>query len=178
MASVKVWDPAIRVFHWGLVSSFAVAWISADEIRDLHEWAGYAAAGLVGIRLVLGTSGSHYARFGQFVRSPRHILRYAKALAKRRERRYLGHNPLGGVMVVILITLIVMTALTGFLQTTDAFWGVEWVEDVHEGLANTLLASVLLHLMGVVHASLRHRENLVRAMMTGRKREADTGDIA
>lgn len=178
VADVRVWSPAVRLFHWCLVGSFAIAWLSADEIKDLHEWAGYAVAALVAFRVAMGIAGSGYARFGQFVRGPRSTLAYAGDVASGREARYLGHNPLGGVMVVALLASLALLALTGWLQTTDAYWGVEWVEEMHELLANAMLALVLLHVGGVVLASLRHRENLVRAMITGRKRAAGSGDVA
>jgi cytochrome b len=176
-ATAKVWDPLVRVFHWGLVASFAVAWLTADEIQSVHEWAGYAAAALIAFRLVYGLVGPHYARFSQFLRGPRTTLDYAADVVKRRERRYLGHNPLGAVMVIALIATMAAIAGTGYMMTTDAFWGVEWVEEVHAFLANLMLGLVGLHVFGVIFASLAHHENLVRAMITGRKRAAETGDV-
>lgn len=176
-ATVKVWDPYVRVFHWALAASFAVAWLTADEMKDLHEFAGYAAGALVASRLVMGFAGSRYTRFSQFVRSPRAVLSYARDMIGNRDRRYLGHNPLGAVMVLVLMAGMASIALTGWMQTTDAYWGVEWVEDVHETLANLLLVCVGLHLVGVLVESLRHRENLVRAMVTGRKRAPAPNDI-
>jgi cytochrome b len=177
IATAKVWDPLVRVFHWSLVASFAVAWLTADEVMTLHEWAGYAAAALIGFRLLYGLFGPHYARFSQFVRGPKATLGYASALVKRRERRYLGHNPLGGLMVVALLVTMAAIALTGFMMTTDAYWGVEWVEETHETLANVMLVLVGLHVLGVVLASFAHHENLVLAMVTGRKRAAEAGDV-
>jgi cytochrome b len=176
--SVVVWDPLVRIFHWSLVASFAVAWLSAEETRDLHEWAGYAAAALIGLRVVMGVAGSRYARFGQFVRQPGEIASYAVDIVRNREARYVGHNPLGGLMVLALLAMMAALAFTGWLQTTDAYWGVEWVEETHEALANVMLAMVLLHVAGVILASYRHGENLVRAMLTGRKRAPAADDIA
>ena len=172
-----VWDPLVRIFHWSLVLSFAAAWLSADGWRALHLWAGYAAAALIGFRLIWGLIGSPYARFSQFLRHPVIVIKYLAAMAVGRERRYLGHNPAGGAMIAALIVSMGALAISGFMMTTDAFWGVEWVEDLHETLANLLLALVVLHLGGVVLASLRHRENLPRAMITGRKRRAADNDI-
>jgi cytochrome b len=176
-ATAKVWDPLVRVFHWGLVASFAVAWLTADEIQSLHQWAGYAAAALIAFRLVYGLVGPHYARFSQFLRGPRTTLGYAADVVKRRERRYLGHNPLGAVMVVALLAAMAAIAGTGYMMTTDAFWGLEWVEEAHEILANLMLGLVGVHVLGVIFASLAHHENLVRAMITGRKRAAEIGDV-
>ena len=176
-AKVRVWDPLVRVFHWCLVASFAIAWLSADEWDDLHIWAGYAAAALIAFRLVWGLVGTRYARFVQFVRSPGTVAAYLRDILTGRERRYLGHNPAGGLMILALISCMAALCLTGWLYTTDAFWGVEWVEETHEALANTLLALVGLHVAGVIIAGLRHRENLVRAMLTGRKRAPGPQDV-
>jgi cytochrome b len=168
----------VRLFHWSLVTSFAVAWLTGDELMSVHEWAGYAAGGLVALRLVMGFVGSPYARFRQFIRSPGKIAAYAGDILHHREARYLGHNPVGGMMVMALLGALAALALTGWMQTTDAYWGVDWVEEVHELLANALLVLVMLHIAGVLLASLRHRENLVRAMITGRKQAARIDDIA
>ncbi|GAB4223683.1 MAG: cytochrome b/b6 domain-containing protein [Kiloniellaceae bacterium] len=176
-ASIRVWDPLVRIFHWSLVASFAVAWISADEWDDLHIWAGYAAAGLIAFRLVWGLVGPRYARFSQFLRAPGTVAAYLKDLAGGRERRYLGHNPAGAAMILALLVGLAALCLTGWMYTLDMFWGEEWVEEAHEALANLLLVLVALHLAGVVLASLKHHENLVRAMITGRKR-APAGDDA
>lgn len=176
--TVKVWDPLVRVFHWGLAGSFTVAWLTAEEIRDMHEVAGYVAGGLVASRIVMGFAGSPYARFRQFLRSPVEVVSYLRSMISHRDRRYIGHNPLGGLMVLFLILSMGGIAFTGWLQTTDAYWGVEWVEEVHEALANVMLGAVALHLCGVVFESIRHNENLVAAMISGRKRAAAPGDIA
>ncbi|OSQ27666.1 cytochrome b/b6 domain-containing protein [Thalassospira sp. MCCC 1A03138] len=175
---VKVWDPLVRIFHWGLAASFAIAWITADEWDALHHWAGYAAGGLIAFRLIWGLIGSRYARFSQFIRRPSVVMAYLKDIITGRENRYIGHNPAGAAMIVALIIGMIGCALTGWMYTTDAFWGVDWVEETHEFLANALLALVLVHIGGVLLASLRHHENLVRAMITGRKRVAGSDDIS
>ena len=169
-ATVPVWDVFVRVFHWSLAVSFAVAWITADEWDRLHEWAGYSASALVGLRIVWGFVGAPHARFSDFVRSPFVVLGYLGDVLRGRERRFLGHNPAGGSMIIALLFGICSLGVTGWMLTSNAFWGVEWVEDVHEVLANGLLALVPLHVAGVLMASFSHRENLVRAMLTGRKR--------
>lgn len=174
---VRIWDPLVRIFHWSLAASFLVAWLSAEEWRALHLWAGYAAGALIAFRLLWGLVGPRYARFGQFVKRPSTVAGYLAAVLRGREARHLGHNPAGGAMILALLTGIAALCLTGWLSTTDAFWGVEWVEAAHETLADLLLALVGLHLLGVLVASLRHRENLPRAMVTGRKRPAAPGDV-
>lgn len=167
---VRVWDPIVRIAHWTLVTSIAVAWLSGDEWQTLHETAGYAAVEIVAIRIVWGFVGSRHARFSDFVRSPSVVLGYLKDLIAGHERRHLGHNPAGGAMIVALLATILGLGLTGWLSTTDAFWGVEWVQETHETLADGLIVLVALHIGGVLLASIREGENLVRAMVTGRKR--------
>lgn len=169
-AGVPVWDPFVRVYHWVQAALIAAAWLSADEWKSLHEWLGYAVALLVALRLVWGFVGPRRARFSDFVRGPRAVLAYLRDLAAGREPRMLGHNPAGGAMIVALLATIAATALTGWLQTTNAFWGSEAVEALHEGLATAILVLVAGHVLGVMLESWRHRENLALAMVTGRKR--------
>ncbi len=175
---VKVWDPLVRLFHWSLVVSFAVAWLTAEAWDGLHELAGYAAAALIGFRLFWGLVGPRYARFTQFVRMPRATLGYIRSSLRGGEPRYVGHNPAGALMILGLTLVLAGTALTGWMYTLDAFWGVEWVEETHEFLANLMLILVGLHIAGVGFASLRHKENLVRSMINGLKRAPITSDIA
>ncbi|HEX5959879.1 MAG TPA: cytochrome b/b6 domain-containing protein [Rhodanobacteraceae bacterium] len=167
--SVRVWDPLVRIFHWALVLAFFGAWILGDG-GTLHQALGYSVLGLVVFRLVWGVVGSRHARFANFVPTPRRLLAYARDLVARREARHLGHNPAGAVMIIAMLLVLVATGVTGWLQTTDAFWGSEVLDTLHKTLANGMLGLVGLHVAGVVYSSLRHRENLVRAMFTGRKR--------
>lgn len=174
---VRVWDIFVRLFHWSLVGTFVAAWLTRHGNEDIHHLAGYAAAVLVGLRVVWGVVGTHYARFRQFTRGPVTVLGYLRDIATGREARYIGHNPAGAAMILALLVVMAGTALTGWMMTTDQFWGVEWVGKVHERLADGLLILVALHIAGVVLASVRHRENLIGAMFTGRKRTADAGDV-
>lgn len=167
---VRVWDPFVRLFHWSLVGLFTFAFLTGDEWDTAHELAGYAIAALLLARVIWGFFGSGHARFTDFVRSPATVLRYLADTIRMRAPRHLGHNPAGGAMVVALLVMIAAVCTTGWLMTTDAYWGVSWVEEVHEAAAYTAVALIALHVLGVVVASLEHRENLVRAMITGRKR--------
>ena len=176
-ATVKVWDRFVRVFHWGLVASFVTAYLTGDEIEDLHIWAGYSAAALVALRLVWGFIGTPFARFSHSVKSPASVLRYLSDIVSGREARYIGHNPAGGAMVMALLAMLVALSITGILMTTPAYAHSEALEEVHEVLANGTLALVMLHIGGVILASVRHRENLARAMITGRKRAPERGDV-
>jgi cytochrome b len=171
---VRVWDALVRVAHWTLVACIAAAWFTNGA---LHDAVGYAALVVLAVRLTWGTIGPRYARFRQFVAGPAATLAYARLFAARREPRYLGHNPLGGWMIVALLVTVALTAGSGWLSSTDRFWGVPWLQETHALLADALLVLVGLHLAGVLYASVRHRENLVRAMLTGRKRAPRPGDI-
>ena len=175
--AVRVWDPLVRIGHWALVACVAAAWITHEGGHVWHERFGYATLVIVAIRLLWGVVGPRHARFARFVRGPAATLAYAGRTLAGNEPRYIGHNPLGGWMIVALLLCIVLAGASGWLYTTDAFWGVEWVEEVHEFFANALLVLVALHIAGVVFASVRHGENLARAMLSGKKRAPGPGDV-
>ncbi len=169
-AMTPVWDPLVRIFHWSLVIAFIVAWLTGDELQRVHEIAGYVILGLVAFRLVWGIVGGAHARFSDFVRRPGTVIRYLIDMLRLRAKRYIGHNPAGGAMVIALLAMLAVTCATGIMITMDAFGDVGWVEEAHEVASNLTLVLVGLHLVGVFAASVEHRENLVRAMITGRKR--------
>lgn len=169
-ATVRVWDPFIRIFHWSLVALFAIAFLTGDEIEWLHLWAGYAIALLVTLRLFWGFVGPRYARFSDFVRGPTAVWSYLRKALRLDAPRTLGHNPAGGAMILALLGLLIGLCSTGILMTTDTFWGSKMLEEIHEALAYATLALVGLHVVGVIFASIEHGENLVKSMLTGRKR--------
>ena len=166
---IRIWDAPVRVFHWLLVLSFAGAYLSAESERWrlLHVTLGYTLGGLLLFRLVWGFIGTRYARFGNFVRGPAAVLRYLKSLRSGQPQHHLGHNPAGAVAIVLLMALGLGIAATGYVTYNDL--GPGWVGELHDLLANAMLLVVFGHLLGVVTASLQHRENLVRAMVTGFK---------
>jgi len=174
-ATRTVWDPLVRILHWSLVAGVTVAWITEDGPAKLHDGAGYAVLIVIAIRLVWGIAGPVFARFRSFVRGPSATLDYAKAVARGTKARHLGHNPLGAWMIVALLLCAAATGVSGWLLTTDTFWGIAWMEAVHDAFANLLLALIALHVTGVIFTSFRQRENLVRAMIDGRK-ESRPGD--
>ena len=176
--TIPVWDPFVRVFHWSLVLCIGIAWLRSDDAQTLHTVVGYMAGSLVLFRVIWGLVGSKYARFSQFVRSPRIVIRYLKSIVSHREVRYLGHNPAGGAMIITLILAVSVTCISGWMLTTDAFWGVLWVQKVHGFAAKSILLMVLFHVIGVLVASIRHRENLALAMLSGHKRRPGPIDVA
>jgi cytochrome b len=177
-ATVRVWDPLVRIFHWSLVVLFAFAFLTGDEWQKPHETAGYIIAGLIGFRVIWGFAGSRHARFASFIYRPSTVAGFLTDTVRMKARRYLGHNPAGGLMVIGLLIAIAVISLSGWMMTTNAYWGVEWVEELHEAAAFTALGLVALHVGGVIVASFEHGENLVRAMVTGRKRAPGPNDIA
>lgn len=170
MTRVKVWDPMVRIGHWGLVISVTLAWLSRTGWGAWHERVGYATLAIVALRTVWGWIGPEHARFAEFVRGPSRTLAYAGQMTRRREPRYLGHNPLGGWMILVLLGTTALVGFTGWLYTTDRYWGIEWVEKLHRMLANGLLVLIALHVAGALYASHRHGENLIAAMIHGCKR--------
>jgi cytochrome b len=164
-----VWDAPVRVFHWLMVLSFAVAWLSSDSERWklVHITAGYTMVFLVVFRILWGLVGTRHARFTDFVRGPRAVFSYLGSLLRRQPEHHTGHNPAGGLAVLALLGLALLTAATGWANYNEL--GGEWLEDVHEALATGMLALVLVHIVAVVVSSRLHRENLVAAMIHGRK---------
>lgn len=194
---VRVWDPFIRSAHWLLAAIILIDWVT-DEPRWMHVWLGYLALALVVLRVIWGFVGTEYARFSNFVAGPRLVFDYLAGLVRFSSPRYLGHSPAGGAMIIALLLMIAVTAITGMVNLAqDEGTGplasmVSKVErpprvlgqrrpqlmskQVHEAVANITLVLVVFHIGGVILASFAHRENLVWAMITGRKR-AKTGSI-
>jgi len=231
--NVAVWDLLVRVFHWSLVLFFIIAYASSEESEDLHEFAGYAVLGLIVVRVVWGFIGSQYARFSEFVYSPKQVMEYLRSVRAGNPRHYLGHNPLGGWMVIALLAMLFVVTLSGVklesikeaqeeakpaivasaavgagLKTEAAsdedgdndnkgnlvkdnavkdnlvkdndennkeneesedspqekFW-----EEFHEAATDILLGLIALHIFGVISSSRLHKENLVKAMISGKK---------
>lgn len=180
---VKVWDPLVRSFHWLLVIAFLVAYLSEDDFLILHTYAGYTVFGLLLFRLLWGFMGPRHARFGNFVTRPRIAWQYLKDTLLLRAKRYLGHNPAGAAMIVLLLISLLLTTVTGMaaygaVESAGplAGWfagigefGEDFMKETHEFFANFSVFLVALHVGGVIVESLLHRENLVRSMINGYK---------
>jgi cytochrome b len=164
-----VWDPVVRLFHWTVVAGCLVNFI-LDDGKLVHRWVGYTVAAALAIRILWGFVGTRHARFSDFVPGRTRLRRYVLAALQFREPRHRGHNPLGAVMILALMTMLGLIALTGWMTTLDSFHRAHWLEEVHEAFANLLLPLVAVHVLGVLYGSLRHGENLIKAMITGRKR--------
>ena len=210
---VYVWDPLVRIFHWGLVLAFIIAYFTAEEENPLHIYSGYAVLGLITFRVLWGIIGTKYARFNDFIYSPASVIRYIKGLIAHKPEHYLGHNPLGGWMVVALLLCLFVVTVSGLKvyaveegrgplavnsgevsvisnayadrdeeEEDDMEFGrhednsrhaekegEEFWEEIHEVSTDIMLFLILLHIAGVIFSGYRHRENLVKSMVTGTK---------
>lgn len=182
--TVNVWDPFVRVFHWTLVVSFFIAYITEEDYLTIHTYAGYTILALLISRIIWGVVGTRHARFSDFIYSPKTIKAFVKDTIFLRAKRYIGHNPAGGAMVILLIISLLATTFTGlavygieeqagplssFYTQHDSFWG-DFFEETHEFFANFTLFLVFIHVAGVIVESFIHKENLVRSMIHGKKK--------
>lgn len=183
-SKIKVWDPVVRVFHWTLAATFIIAYATEDDLLSLHVWAGYILLAALIIRLVWGFIGTQHARFNDFVTKPSVAIQYVKDTFRHKAARHIGHNPAGGLMIVIMMVSLVLTGISGLMiygaeehagplaswfVSTGEYWEKP-LEEIHEFFANFTLLLVIIHLAGVVVESLMHRENLVSAMWDGYKK--------
>jgi len=200
-ATVQVWDRFVRVFHWSLVVGFIITYTTEHDLMTLHVWAGYIIGALIALRVVWGVIGPRHARFTDFIYRPSRVIAYLRDLRSFRAKRYLGHSPAGGAMIIVLLVVLAVTVATGIaadnrtavegdeaaapvaglalaaLDGDEGAGGEErgeggggFVGAVHQLLADIAMVLIVLHVAGVGWTSLAHRENLVRAMITGRKR--------
>ena len=198
--SVYVWDKFIRVFHWSLVLLFGVCYLTGDDDSWLHVYSGYTILALVLLRIIWGIIGSKHAQFKDFIFSPTSIMRYTKSIFSGHAEHFLGHNPLGGLMVVALLVTLLTASLSGLklyaLETgkgpfagapTISLVGVAYAdsdddhekhedegedfwEDIHEASVNLMILLIVLHIAGVAWSSRMHHESLVKAMISGYKK--------
>jgi cytochrome b len=207
---IRVWDILIRIFHWSLVASFIVAYLTSEEDNPWHIYSGYTVLGLIIFRLLWGFVGSRHARFSDFVRPPALVYQYIKSLRTGQPPHYIGHNPLGGWMVIAMLLMLFTVTLSGLKvyaieEGKGPFAGLQSVElmpvsiayaedelddgekeegnapqksnkddeefweEIHEASTNVMLLLIGLHLAGVILSSRLHKENLVKAMFTGKK---------
>ena len=166
---VAVWDRFVRLFHWSLVGCVLINAFLLDDGETVHRWLGYTASALVLARIGWGFVGSTHARFADFFPTPARLKRHLQALRSDRHEFQPGHNPIGALMIFALLSLVLGLGITGFLQTTEAFWGEEWLQDLHETLADLLIASATLHALAAIVMGRIERTTLIKAMFTGIK---------
>lgn len=165
----RVWDPFVRVFHWALVSCVVLNQFVFEGGEGPHRWAGYVATALICARLVWGFVGSAHARFASFAPTPSRVREHVRALRRGEVPVYVGHSPLGALMMLTMVLLVIALGATGWLQTTDAFWGDEALQDTHEAIAKVLLLAAGLHGAAAIVLGRLERVRLVKAMVTGVK---------
>ncbi|WP_417807788.1 cytochrome b/b6 domain-containing protein [Thioclava sp.] len=168
-SSHQVWDPFVRLFHWAIAGLFVANAFFTSPKHDLHHWIGYTIAALVGARILWGLIGTRHARFSDFLPSVSGALNQLRDMATGRRHAHIGHSPLGALMIYNLLVTLLVIAGSGWLMTTDAYWGVKWPKDLHEIAVNWAELSVAAHIVAVIVESLRLRVNLARAMITGKK---------
>ena len=166
--SILVWDFPTRVFHWLLVICFAGAWLTSESerLQMIHYAFGYSACALVLFRLVWGLIGTRYARFAQFIKGPKQIFIHFKD-ALSGNHATVGHNPAGGLVMVALMLIILLIGLTGYWSVKE-FLG-DFMSGAHEAIASLALALVVIHIAAAIIMSFLQKENLVRAMIDGKK---------
>jgi cytochrome b len=169
MRRIYVWDPLVRLFHWSLVAAFLANALFTRPGKDLHEAIGYVVAGLIALRLLWGLVGPRHARLRDFAPSPAAALEQVQEMATGRRNVHAGHSPLGALMIWNLLVTLAAIALTGWMQTTITFFGVEWVEEAHGLLVTWAEISAAVHVLAVVLESRRLRVNLPKSMLTGYK---------
>lgn len=180
--TIRVWDPLVRLFHWALVACVLLNFAVLEEGETWHEWVGYTASALVGLRLLWGLVGTRHARFADWFPTPARLQAHVAALMRGEAPRHVGHNPLGALMMLVLMALVLGLGLTGWWMESGALEPVlagvlpaafeldEVLEELHEGLANALMLAAGLHAAAALLMGRLERVNLVQAMWTGRKR--------
>ncbi|WP_210731952.1 cytochrome b/b6 domain-containing protein [Hydrogenophaga sp. PAMC20947] len=167
--SRPVWDRFVRFFHWTVVSCVFLNYFVFEAGEWPHQWAGYLATGFVVARIGWGFIGSRHARFSDFFPTPSRLTQHLRAVRMGQPVHHWGHNPLGALMMLALMSVVLTLGFTGWLQGTDAFFGEEWLQDLHRYLANSLMTLVGLHATSALIMGRVERTRLVKAMVTGVK---------
>ena len=177
---VKVWDILVRFTHWTVAAGIIANLFFTEDGSDLHVYVGYTVLGLVVVRLLWGLVGTRYARFTSFFPTPTRLKHHLSALSVRRvDEQHLGHNPLAAIMMLSLWAVIIGLGVTGYLMETDIFSHIQLLgnkdvlEEIHELLANSLYLLVPLHIVAAIAMSYWQRQNLIKSMITGKKKVSD-----
>lgn len=171
--TIAVWDPFVRVFHWSIALGFLLNMTLLEEGETFHEWVGYAMLALVGLRIIWGFIGPIRARFSNFFPTPKRVQHHLQAIKTGQHDASEGHNPLGGAMVITLMLMLLVVGFSGWMQTWDAYWGEEWLEELHEIAANITLGLVAIHVAAVIIMGRFTGIPLIRPMLTGKRTVTD-----
>lgn len=175
-----VWDPFVRIFHWSLVAAFAVAFYThaSEWDRVVHVRAGYVAGSLLLCRVVWGFAKNGYASFHSFPLAPIQAFKHVYHLLHGNARRYIGHNPIGGLIIYAMLITGITAVGSGWLVFNEG-WLIDqpqFLQNIHFYSTWTWLGLVISHVLGVITESLVHQDNLIIAMFTGRKRKTKKGE--
>ncbi len=180
-AATPVWDLPVRLFHWTLVLLIAFSWLSAEmDWMTWHLYSGYAVLALALFRVIWGFVGSTHARFGDFLYGPGAVIAYIRTLPSRTAAKFAGHNPLGGISVVLILLCVLVQTGTGLFSNDDILTEgplykhiskelSDWLTTIHKYNFNVLLALIGVHVSAVLYYLIYKSENLVKPMFTGRK---------
>jgi cytochrome b len=182
---IRVWDPLVRIFHWSLAACFLIAYVVEDDMLNLHVLAGSIVFGLIIFRLIWGVMGTEHSRFADFICSFKQIIQHLRDLVRLHPAQHTGHTPVGGVMIFLLLLGLLILTLSGImlyalegalLPFAGLMTGVDLdttvlIEHIHGWAADLLVLFILFHVAGVLFESLLQKQNLVRAMITGYKKE-------
>lgn len=167
---IYVWDKFVRIHHWLIAILIpANAWLLEGGDKA-HRWVGYTLAILVSSRIIWGIFSTGNARFSHFMPTPKRVINYLRSYRDKTQPMLSGHNPFGAGMVLVMLSLILALAITGWLMNTDAYWGEAWLQDLHQDLFNVLAYAITLHISMVFVHSWHLWINLPNAMITGYKK--------
>jgi len=170
MATIKIWDGFIRSYHWMIVVAFVLNYFFLEPGEQIHQIVGYSAAGLILLRILWGFLGPENARISSFLPTPTGIRQHFQQLKSRQIPEHEGHNPVGGLLILLFWVLFLGQGITGFLlEETDYFFGSSTVENIHEIIAHTLYAGVIIHVTAVILVGWWGRIQLIRPMITGKR---------
>ncbi|MBF0589739.1 MAG: cytochrome b/b6 domain-containing protein [Magnetococcales bacterium] len=183
LTSIRVWDPATRLFHWLLVAGIINAWLTwkySDPLMRWHMWNGYGVLSLILFRIAWGVFGSSSSRFRDFLRGPRVVLEYLRGMMRGECDRHLGHNPLGGWSVVAMLVGVLVQGVAGLFASDDIMVEgpltflvsggvISQLSSIHRSGYYLIGGLVALHLLAVAYHWVVKKDNLILPMITGHK---------
>jgi cytochrome b len=164
-----VWDRFVRVFHWSLVSCVIFNYFVLDDGKTTHQIVGFMAVTLVVARIIRGFIGTRHARFSDFFPTPRRLVHHVQATLSGNHIEVVGHNPIGAMMMLALMATVLALGTTGWMQTLDAYWGEEWLQNLHRYIGNGLIGFASAHAIAAMVMGRIERTRLIKAMITGVK---------
>lgn len=169
--TIKLWDPIVRIFHVWIAVVFFANYFFTEEGGDIHQWAGYSAAVWVVLRVLWGFWGKESARWSDFFPTPKRLAQHFSALMNGRPYHRMGHTPIGALVMILMMLGMLGLGVTGYMhEEIDYFWGVSWIQELHEWMANGVLALLVIHVAAALYESYSLKENLPLSMITGKRK--------